>query len=260
MADDFDSSDHEDTFASPPNPVAGRSKTPTNQNSRFDTDESREAALQKELDGVRKINEVIEGVIGTLERAKGNMGVCWITGHSVCMHALTSFLAIQTVSKTVDNASTLLNTWTRILSQTEHNQRLLLNPEWKGSTQDVADMEHEALSKQQEAERRAAEAEQRREEIQRRAEEEERRRAAGTPSSLSRGVSRGVTRGRVRGATRGVTRGATRGVTRGAAASSSSTAYGADTTSSSVASSRNTSGIGRGGFGYTRGSQSRGVR
>ncbi|EAQ84972.1 hypothetical protein CHGG_08986 [Chaetomium globosum CBS 148.51] len=239
MADDFDSSDHEDTFASPPNPVAGRSKTPTNQNSRFDTDESREAALRKELDGVRKINEVIEGVIGTLERAKGNMG---------------------TVSKTVDNASTLLNTWTRILSQTEHNQRLLLNPEWKGSTQDVADMEQEALSKQQEAERRAAEAEQRREEIQRRAEEEERRRAAGTPSSLSRGVGRGVTRGRVRGATRGVTRGATRGVTRGAAASSSSTAYGADTTSSSVASSRNMSGIGRGGFGYTRGSQSRGVR
>ncbi|KAH6842866.1 DASH complex subunit Duo1-domain-containing protein [Chaetomium sp. MPI-CAGE-AT-0009] len=236
MADDFDSSDHDDTFTSPPNPAPGRSKTPTNQSSRFDTDESREAALRKELDGVRKINEVIEGVIGTLERAKGNMG---------------------TVSKTVDNASMLLNVWTRILSQTEHNQRLLLNPEWKGSTQDVIDMENEALSKQQEAERRAAEAEQRRGEVQRRAEEEERRRAAGTASSSSRGVGRGgVTRGRVRG----VTRGATRGVTRGAAtSSSSSTAYGADTTSSSVASSRNTSGIGRGGFGYTRGS-SRGVR
>ncbi|KAK3292588.1 DASH complex subunit Duo1-domain-containing protein [Chaetomium fimeti] len=236
MADDFDSSDHEDTFASPPHPAPGRSKTPTKQNSRFDTDESREAALRKELDGVRKINEVIEGVIGTLGRAKGNMG---------------------TVSKTVDNASTLLNTWTRILSQTEHNQRLLLNPEWKGSTQDVADMENEALSKQQEAERRAAEAEQRRGEVQRRAEEEERRRAAGTTSS-SRGVGRGGTRGRVRGVTRGVARGATRGATRGAASSSSS-AYGADTTSSSIVSSRNTSGIGRGGFGYTRGS-SRGVR
>ena len=76
MDDSLDSSDHEDTFASPSNPAPGRSKTPTNQGSRFDTDEAREAALRKELDGVRKINEVIEGVIGTLERAKGNMGVC----------------------------------------------------------------------------------------------------------------------------------------------------------------------------------------
>lgn len=77
MADDFDSSvlDQEDSFASPSTPAPGRSKTPTNPNSRFDTDESREAALRKELEGVRKINEVIEGVIGTLERAKGNMGV-----------------------------------------------------------------------------------------------------------------------------------------------------------------------------------------
>jgi hypothetical protein len=76
MADNLDSSDHEDSFASPPN-AASRSRTPTNQNSRFDVEESREAALRKELEGVRKINEVIEGVIGTLERAKGNMGVRW---------------------------------------------------------------------------------------------------------------------------------------------------------------------------------------
>ena len=162
---------------------------------------------------------------------------------------------MQTVSKTVDNASTLLNTWTRILSQTEHNQRLILNPDWKGSTQDLADMESETLQKHQEAERRAAEAERRREEARRKAEEEERRRAAGTaPSSSTRGTGRGVTRGRVRGVTRG---GST-------ATTSSSSAYGADradTTSSSVASSRNTSGIGRGGFGYTRGvPRSRGVR
>ncbi len=75
MADHFDSSDLEDSFVSPSKPPPGRSKTPTNQNSRFDTDESREAALRKELEGVRRINEVVEGVIGTLERAKGNMGV-----------------------------------------------------------------------------------------------------------------------------------------------------------------------------------------
>ncbi|KAL2172155.1 hypothetical protein VTG60DRAFT_156 [Thermothelomyces hinnuleus] len=239
--DKLDSSDHEeeeDPFASPPNREPGRSKAPANQSARFDTDESREAALRKELEGVRKINEVIEGVIGTLERARGNM---------------------NTVSKMVDSASTLLNTWTRILSQTEHNQRLILNPEWKGATHDITEMENEAQRKQQEAERRAAEAEQRREEARRRAEEEERRRAAGTAtSSTTRGVGRGVTRGRVRGLTRGVTRGVT--TTSSSSSSSLPTAYGADTTSSSIASSRTTSGIARGGFGYTRGVRSRGVR
>lgn len=149
---------------------------------------------------------------------------------------------LQTVSKTVDNASTLLDVWTRILSRAEHNQRLLLNPEWKGRTQDLIDMENDALQKQQEAERR-------REETRRKEEEEERKRATGTAPSSSRGIVRGVTRGRVRGLTRG-----------GATAWSSSSAYGANTTSSSIASSRPTSGIGRGGFGYTRGARSRGVR
>lgn len=64
--------------------AASTSKNPsTNQSSgsrSFGIDnttiETREAALQRELEGVRKINQVIEGVIGTLERAKGNMGVC----------------------------------------------------------------------------------------------------------------------------------------------------------------------------------------
>ncbi|KAH6617959.1 DASH complex subunit Duo1-domain-containing protein [Chaetomium sp. MPI-SDFR-AT-0129] len=233
MADDFNTSDHEDdSFASPPEPTpAGRSKTPTRQGgSRFDTDESREAALRKELEGVRKVNEVIEGVIGTLERARGNMG---------------------TVSQTVTGASTLLNTWTRILSQTEHNQRLLLNRDWKGSTQDVADMENEALQKQQEAERHAAEAERRREEARRRAEDDERKRSAGTSSRTgTAGRGSGITRGRT--TTRGV--GGSRGAARGGASSA------ADTTTSSTGGSRNTSGIGRGGFGYTRGARSRGVR
>ncbi|KAK1776747.1 DASH complex subunit Duo1-domain-containing protein [Copromyces sp. CBS 386.78] len=122
------------------------------------TIESREAALQRELEGVRKINQVIQGVIGTLERAKGNMG---------------------TVNRTIHSASTLLTTWTRILSQTEHNQRLLLNPSWKGATADLVEIEAEALERQREAERKAAEAERKREEARRKAEEEaERRRLA----------------------------------------------------------------------------------
>lgn len=36
---------------------------------------NRDAMLKRELNGVRNINEVIEGVIGTLQRAGGNMEV-----------------------------------------------------------------------------------------------------------------------------------------------------------------------------------------
>ncbi|KAK1241350.1 hypothetical protein MKX08_001324 [Trichoderma sp. CBMAI-0020] len=115
----------------------------------------RDAMLKRELDGVRKINEVIEGVIGTLQRAGGNM---------------------ESVSKTVSNASTLLNTWTRILSQTEHNQRLILDPTWKGATDDLAEIEAEALRKQQAEARKAVEEEERKEELRRRREEDEQRR------------------------------------------------------------------------------------
>ena len=79
----MDSSDADDFYAaSPSKPARGRPPQPdrarapaANQSSRFDTDEAREAALRRELEGVRNINQVLEGVIGTLERAKGNMGV-----------------------------------------------------------------------------------------------------------------------------------------------------------------------------------------
>jgi len=94
MADNIDSSDHEDPFASPseragrrPHQLPDRTKTPSKHNSRYDAEaaqEARDAALRRELEGVRNINEVIEGVIGTLERAKGNMGVCGHTGDGLC--------------------------------------------------------------------------------------------------------------------------------------------------------------------------------
>lgn len=42
---------------------------------RPETSESREAALRKELDSVRQINKVIENVVTSLEKAKGNMHV-----------------------------------------------------------------------------------------------------------------------------------------------------------------------------------------
>jgi hypothetical protein len=43
---------------------------------RPETSESREAALRKELESVRQINKVIEDVVTSLEKAKGNMDVC----------------------------------------------------------------------------------------------------------------------------------------------------------------------------------------
>lgn len=112
------------------------------------------------------------------------------------------------------SASTLLNTWTRILSQTEHNQRLILNPDWQGATQDVADIENEAIQRQQAAERREQALQQQREAAARKAEEEERRRALNTRGA--RGTSRGTVRSTGLGRTPSVgtsRTGATRGST-----------------------------------------------
>jgi hypothetical protein len=47
--------------------------------SQEDAAEAREAALQQELENVRKINTVIEGVLESLEKAKGNMEVRILT-------------------------------------------------------------------------------------------------------------------------------------------------------------------------------------
>lgn len=138
----------------------------------FDQEEAREAALRSELQSVRRINEVLGGLLSSLDQAKGNM---------------------ETVSRTVFSASTLLDTWTRILSQTEHNQRLLLNPNWQGATQDMADMEQEALLQQQAAERREQELQRQRDAAARKAQEDEIKRAQATTPAV-----RGPSRGRVR--------------------------------------------------------------
>jgi hypothetical protein len=90
----------------------------------------------------------------------------------------------------VQNASTLLQTWTRILSQTEHNQRLILNPQWQGASQDLVAIEEEEMYRQQAAERRAAEDQAKREAAARKM-EEERRRAEAPPRAGTRGRGRG---------------------------------------------------------------------
>ncbi|KAK2765640.1 hypothetical protein FQN54_008495 [Arachnomyces sp. PD_36] len=151
------------------------SSLPRNDDTLYDQEEARDIALRRELESVRNINQVIESVVDSLARAKGNM---------------------ETVSRTVNSASTLLNAWTRILSQTEHNQRLILNPSWQGATQDMTDIENEAIVKRQAAERKELEQQQRRDAAARKAEEDERRRA----EASSRGTrgTRGKTRGLVR--------------------------------------------------------------
>jgi hypothetical protein len=50
----------------------GKARQPHSQ---LDAEEAREAALQQELENVRKINTVIEGVVESLEKARGNMDV-----------------------------------------------------------------------------------------------------------------------------------------------------------------------------------------
>ncbi|KAH7139490.1 DASH complex subunit Duo1-domain-containing protein [Dendryphion nanum] len=146
---------------------AGKSR---GKESHYTTEEAREESLRHELERVRNVNKVIEGVIESLQKAKDNM---------------------NTVSKTVDNASTLLHTWTRILSQTEHNQRLILNRQWQGATQDLADIQNEEVQRQHAMERREAEDYARREATARRVEDERRRAEAA--------ATRGTTRGRGRG-------------------------------------------------------------
>ncbi|KAF1959761.1 hypothetical protein CC80DRAFT_545201 [Byssothecium circinans] len=151
--------------------AAGKSRT---KESHYTTEEAREAALRRELESVRNVNKVIEGVVESLEKAKNNM---------------------DTVSRTVHNATTLLQTWTRILSQTEHNQRLILNPQWQGATQDLADIQDEQVQRQHAAERRAAEEQARKEAAARKA-EEDRRKAEAAPKAGTRGRGRGGARPR----------------------------------------------------------------
>lgn len=210
--------------------------------SRYTTEEAREAALRRELEQVRSVNKVIEGVVESLEKARSNMNVRVIYSLA-CTFADSS---PKTVNHTVNSASTLLHTWTRILSATEHNQRLILSPNWQGASQDLADIEADEIAARQAASRREREEAARREAALRKAEEDERRRA----EAAARPTSAAGTRGR-------------RGGLRGRASASSAPTTGGRPTTSYVgvggqggvrgtarqtAASRAGSGIGRGGL------------
>jgi hypothetical protein len=98
--DDFDDFDIDDSdphnLSASPN-TRSKSKVPTGANgtsiepvevnrgrmqeSRLSAEESREAALRQELENVRKMNEVLEGVYSSLEKAKNNMEVIDLLSH-----------------------------------------------------------------------------------------------------------------------------------------------------------------------------------
>ncbi|EED19542.1 DASH complex subunit Duo1, putative [Talaromyces stipitatus ATCC 10500] len=202
---------------------ADRSQTRENQPP-LELEEARELALRNELQTVRNVNQAIEGVLESLERARGNM---------------------EAFSRTVDSASTLLNTWTRILAQTEHNQRVLLDPRWQGASRDIAEMEREAAAKQQAAERRERELQERREAAARKAEQEEKARAVATTAT---GRGRGTTRGRV---TRAGGLGRTPSVSASRNTSTSTTKTGRPASAASTR--RPVSGIARGSSAASRG-------
>jgi sugar-specific transcriptional regulator TrmB len=164
--DPLDDSDLLFSSPAPADPAPSAAQVPT----RYPSDDPRDTALRQELETVRGINATLESVIASLSRAQSNVSV---------------------LSNTVDSASSLLETWTRILSQTEHNQRLILNPRWQGASQDLADLEAEAARKQMEAQRKVAEEAQRKEAAARKAAEEERRKAAAASrGSKGRGHAR----------------------------------------------------------------------
>ncbi|PHH59814.1 hypothetical protein CDD81_2553 [Ophiocordyceps australis] len=203
-----------------PDPDSHRPKTPQTPTDRPDA-QDHDAALRQELESIRNMNESVEGILATLGRAGGNMEV---------------------VSQTVRNASTLLDTWSRILSQTEHNQRLLLHPGWQGATEDLAEQEAEELERQRAAERKAAQEEERREELRRRRQEEEDGRLLGASAS-SRGA-RGASR------TRGTT---SRGATRSRTTTSSRYGYTGARSRAAASSGRGASGTSRGEVASRRG-------
>lgn len=141
------------------------------------------------------------------------------------------------MNQTVSSASSLLNIWTRILSQTEHSQRLILDPSWQGASQDIADIEEEATSQRQAAERREIEERERRAAAAKKAEEEEDRRRADVAAVKPKPVVRGRS-----------------GIGRGSSTTRSTSVGAGNVNTSTVGSSRGTTGR-RTTSGLTRGTR-----
>jgi septal ring factor EnvC (AmiA/AmiB activator) len=90
--------------------LVGDDKTEPNTNL---SPEQRQRALQAELDQVKSVNQVIRKVTGAVDKASSD---------------------VNTMAVATANANQLLDLWVRVLSQTEHNYRLLSNKHWQGAT------------------------------------------------------------------------------------------------------------------------------
>ncbi|EMR10845.1 hypothetical protein PNEG_00991 [Pneumocystis murina B123] len=90
----------------------------------------RDSMLLQELNGVKNLNKVIEKVICGLLKVQEDM---------------------EHVDKTVKDVDKLLEKWIKILNQTEHTQRLILNKKWHGATKDILDAENELLKMKEQA-------------------------------------------------------------------------------------------------------------
>lgn len=123
------------------------------------TPEERQQTLEAELEQVRQTNDVMEGMNEAIEKAENDLDV---------------------VLNTVQTTDKLLDMWVKILSQTEHTQKLLFDSNWQGLTRDdELQAEREAaLARKQEQDRILREKRQQQDAIRRKKEEEinERRR------------------------------------------------------------------------------------
>ncbi|KAK9235128.1 DASH complex subunit Duo1-domain-containing protein [Lipomyces kononenkoae] len=103
----------------------------------------REDRLLQELEQVRSVNASITAVLDAITVAESNL---------------------EKVVTTTRNVDSLLNLWMRILSQTEHTQRIIFDPKWEGATKDeqlhqvrLAAMAAQQAQAKAQAERRAQE-------------------------------------------------------------------------------------------------------
>ncbi|KAK9465816.1 DASH complex subunit Duo1-domain-containing protein [Lipomyces arxii] len=114
---------------------------------------AREERLLQELDQIRSVNETITAVLDSISVAESNL---------------------EKVVATTKNVDSLMSLWIRILSQTEHTQRVIFDPKWEGSSKDeqlhqqrlaeLAEKQAQALAQAQlQAQQQAAATQQRKE-------------------------------------------------------------------------------------------------
>lgn len=149
-------------------PQASKHNPGPSTNGSADSPGTREEALQTELAQLQQMNATIENLNQSLTAAKSNL---------------------QTMQTNMNSAKTLLKTWSSILSQAEHNQRLILDSRWQGATKDLEDIASEDLRRQADAQRKIVEENARREAAQRKQEEEARKREA-DQQKKTRGIGR----------------------------------------------------------------------